>query len=52
MYKIDHFYKANCFLFISISCFALGLTAHALAFTNLFPTHDSLYNEYFDTLRF
>ena len=52
MHKIDRFYKANCFLFVSIACFALGLTAHAFAFTNLFPTHDSLYNQYFDTLEY
>ena len=46
MYKIGRFYTAYCFLFVSIACFALGLTAHAFAFTNLFPTHDSLYNQY------
>lgn len=52
MYKIGRFYTAHCFLFVSIACFALGLTAHAFAFTNLFPTHDSLYNQYFDTLEY
>ena len=32
--------------------FAFGSLAHLFVYTNLFPTHDALYNQCFDSLEF
>lgn len=52
MTKIRLFHKEHPLLFCFIICFIIGLTAHAFAYTTLFPTHDALYNQYFDTLEY
>lgn len=50
--SIEGLFRSHRVIFVLASCFAFGALAHLFAYTNLFPTHDALYNQCFDSLEF
>lgn len=50
--SIENLFRSHRIIFVLASCFAFGSLAHLFAYTNLFPTHDALYNQCFDSLEF